>query len=401
MLYPGTDPGGAVARATGATKVPAEDLSPLTIRQLVEGQPPRLEGPGSLTTCAAAPTDLQSLRDNIARAQRSLAYLDYEQTVAGLRSSETLIGCLKEPLDGTVAGRLYFLLGLSLFNQGQLADAKAAFRRAHVFQPGMPWDDYYAPKGKPLFEEAAKEVAALVPVSVQLVPSPAPEAVWIDGKPSAILNGNVLLLPGAHVFQVATPSVLTMTVTVEPMGGTKLIIPAAIPSDALPWVADPSKQSQLSSVLGTVLPAGSTVYISSGTSIWQGTIGDPVWVELEVPTGFLSAMGGKRGKFVAGQTLFWTGGISAVGGGALTVVSLLQRNSAQRDGERAESWDSYTEAEGRYGAAVDRSKVGAVVLAGGAVLAGVGGLISYTGGKAKVTPTVSTTEVGATFHWAW
>lgn len=305
VLYD-TDATEAIARVSADSGRPQWQLRP--VRLDLVGEAPRVLGPDQLpAVCPSATTNAQA-REAVARAEKHVAYQEWEPALAALDGGARVLPCLGEPLEASLAARLYFLSGVVRHARGEAADE--AFALALNSQPGLAWDERLPPTAQPSFvgARAAAASAPVLPVAV----GPGLEAVasfWVDGRPMAPSGGALSLAPGPHVVQIVEPLVHTLRVEVSAGRPVAIAVPAriaAMPVSAL--LASPS----LDAILAERFP-DATVWVWTGSRTWRAV---PDRAELPVPPALLVEERRKFGRAVAtaGIAAFVVGGAGAAAG---------------------------------------------------------------------------------------
>ena len=444
VIYPGDDASMAVTRVAATTKLDAASIKPVTLSDITVGEAPVLFGPGAAKACGGVPSTMSALRGAVERAESGVAYMEFEQAKAHLKTAVNALGCLKEPVHPETGSRLHYLNGILLHSSGNNDGASIAFKQAHHFQPGLTWDDYFPPDSKDLFDAAGSALAGETVLTLAVVPAPAEGALWIDGRAVTAPGGIVSLPEGDHLVQVVSAETTTVRLSVIPhqegageeaeasVEGEEeeeapgeseatgegaaaeegagaaidrslvthtLVVPTAVTNSDLTWADEDTSRQNLEIILSAALGEGGVVYIPLGATVWTTTLGSGEWTALEVPTGALvSRTGIKR---IAGQSLFWGGAGIAVGSGLYGALNYIQAIDNRNDGISATSWNAYFKAREDYDEAQGKYTISAIVFLSGAAMTG-GGWFMERG--VAVSPYLNTggTGLGATglqFTW--
>ena len=182
------------AQVAAVATVAPETLTVITMTALQQ-RPARLEGGGELTWCEAAPTDLTTLQALVKEAEKSIAYMEYDAAATTLGDAITGMACLTEPVDPEWAARTHYLNGITAHRSGFSDAASESFQQAVAFDPGIQWDDAFAPKAKALFDVAKEKALETEKVSVMVAPR---HTVVVDGHG---VTGDLQLVPGKHLLQ--------------------------------------------------------------------------------------------------------------------------------------------------------------------------------------------------------
>jgi len=279
---------------------------------------------------------------------------------------------LRDPVEPEVATRLHFLDGIAAHAAGDSAAASRAFARAFVYEPGLNWDGYFAPKAKPLFDEAKVAAQEQAKGQLVLIPEPGVGTLWVDGQSVDPSLDAIEVVPGDHLVQVLAAEVVTVSVNVEAGGNVQLVIPRALPSEAVAWVDEEARRSDLQHVFDAVLVPGSTIHMAAGDRVYRTVIGSvEPWDELEVPTRYLRG-GNLSPRQVTARSLIYGGGSIGLIGASLAASGYFAATAAYHDGTNASSWDGYLEANANYAPATERLAMGRWLGLGGLALAGTG-----------------------------
>ena len=297
VLYRGDNPGMAAARVYAAgsleeSGIELGQLSPVTFSEAMVGKQPVLLGAGEVSACGGTRQDMKSLRGAVERAESGVSYMEFDQAISHLHTAITALACLEEPVHPSVAARLFFLQGVVFHAKANEPRALASFRQALSFEPDHIWDDYMAPDGKPLFEQAVEESRRSGRLSVRLVPAPEDGTLWVDGRLVMAEKGAVSMAPGEHVVQVVGSQAVTVRLRLDSVDTEKpsaapnqepltLVVPGAITAEHLGWVLDSEAQAALDIVLSAALRDGTPVYLSVGARCtgvrWEAVVGSP-WI---------------------------------------------------------------------------------------------------------------------------
>jgi hypothetical protein len=410
VLHVGEDPGILLSKAAAASKRPVDDLRVMTFGEMTRSKPSLMLGGGRVESCFGAPSTDASMRSSLERVERALAYMETDKAVAHIQVGEDAIRCLSEPGDAQRIARLAFLKGFVAAEEGDEAAARVAFELAHSVDRNVVWDEDFPPDAKPMFEAVGKEVAERAPRTVRLVPQPSDGVVWIDGQRQVLTDGLMSLTPGKHLVQIPGFKMTTVWVhlraldpgeantvaqmdddTAESEDPTAeeetraesppsaqyptLIVPGAVPDEAVGWVTNPEQHADLDLVLSVLYDPDSMVYFSADGLLVAHPVGSAKWVELTIPAGF--GAGRMASRLIAGRSMMWTGAAAVGGGALLATTSWLQAGSAARAAKSAPNWRSFDREEGNYANAANMMNISRWTLLGGVVFAGTGLALQY------------------------
>ena len=347
------------AQIAAAATVAPETLTTLTLAALTQREA-RLDGEGTLSWCATAPTDLATLR---ARVDEAEASTDGDATASALDDAIEGMSCLSEPIDPDWAGRVYALRGIAAHQSGMEDDALGSFRHAFTFAPDLTWEEAFPPEAKELFDQARAASQEGDTVTVTVRPS---FPVWVDGRER---SGDLELAPGNHLLQLGPTSAVLQ---VLPETSPQLVIPAALTSFER---FNEGAREDLGLVLGE-----DPLYVVGPESLWrwdgaswallgetipddaQGSIADAVPPEEQ---------GRLHPVTYTGMALLGIGAVSATS-------SRVRAANAANGANNAESWEEYQSYAYDYSNFVWATQLGLGVTAAGAVLTGTGVVLTVT-----------------------
>ena len=207
VVAAGDDPRVTLTRAAAATGRPAEELRAVTFPELASVHPAVIEGGGLVEECRGLPTTMGTVRDTLDRAERALAYLEFDKAQAHLALGHGQLRCLAEPADARDAAKLYFLTGFVAASTQREAEARTAFARTLAFNPSFTWDNTYPPDGQELLD-GLRDAGASGRTELTVLPVSGRSDLWVDGKPAQLTDtGSVELDLGPHLIQVTTSEI--------------------------------------------------------------------------------------------------------------------------------------------------------------------------------------------------
>lgn len=423
VVSSGEDPRLVLTRAAAATERPPAELRAVTFPELAAGTPAVVEGGGTVEECRGQPSTMGTVRESIDRAERALAYLEFDKARAHLSLGHGQLRCLAEPVDARAAAQLYFLSGFVAASREEDEAAGVALGRALAFSPGFTWDDTYPPDGKELLD-ALREAGTPASTELMILPVTGRGDLWVDGRPTQTTALGAIELPlGPHLIQVATDRISSYWIdlrlpesadvgpqsmssndasegegetpgsypTAGPLfggGGMPsararelaakhlLVVPALLPLEAATWSVDEDKQDELMLIIASMMEPDSTVYFSASGEVVHHVVGRNTWERLEVPTN-LARIGGPTGRLIAGKTLFWTGSTALVAGLGFMGVTWLQAREAANTAKATPSWDVFKTARTDYSGAAGRMTAARITSLAGLGLTGLGIGLQY------------------------
>jgi len=383
VIHDGSDAAGAIEMAAGATGLPPAELSGITLAELIGGGAPRASGLLALEPCTGTPTAMAQIRDAAARAQGDLNYGRFPKASTVLAGARFALGCLTDPVNAAIAARVFYLSAIVDFEAGDERQAHVDFHQAALLQPDITWDEAFAPdNGKALFDAAVARVAKDGTAALQVYPLPLGEAVVVDGKPAPADTLLVTLPAGRHLLQVGAPA-RTAWIELAASQDATLLFPADLSADALTWMDDPSRRTQVNTVLATLTSAGTPLVVVDGEHVWRGTTGLADWERLEQP--------GDKARRAIGHAVTWTGGALFVGGGGFAIAGMLRASGAIGSCEEAITANDPATCDSgvaTYDSGRQWLRIGRYVAGAGLVLGGAGVTITLLDGvSATASPT--------------
>jgi hypothetical protein len=226
--------------------------------------------------------------------------------------------------------------------------------------------------------------------------------VWVDGRKVPAVEASLSLAVGTHLLQLGPDGDVAVSLQVEPGGMPTLIVPAALPPDAVEWIAEPDTRWALAAALGATIGEDRTVLLATSQALWRGktstdawtvvsadgaggvqTAPAPVTAELPVqpqPVGVLSP-DTDSGSPSFHRPLLWSGVACVVAGGGFWGLGFGQAKAAERYAEDWTQWPSaeteedwqtnYEDTKERGEAALQRSYVGLGVAGVGVAMVAV------------------------------
>ncbi len=180
-------------------------------------------------------------------------------------------------LDPAIAARARLLMGVAAHALSDKTTAWAGFRQARIFDPDLAWESGFSLDARPIFDAAGAELANTSARSLVVVPPPMAVALHIDGRPATPDPDGIALVPGSHLVQLGEQQQLTLEVEVGADLDSTLVIPAAVPPEAVSWPADAELRPALEAVLTSALDRGTIAWFAIGESVWRFEIGSGAW----------------------------------------------------------------------------------------------------------------------------
>jgi hypothetical protein len=249
-----------VLEATSERADPAIDLDTLRARG------PTVLGDARLRQCTLAPSTNRDIDTEYQRAAGAFAHLDQATTVEAADLAVAKLGCLTEPADPVLVGKLFLLRGVMEAERNRETISREELRSAWAFAPDQTWDDAYPPTAQPWFDQ---ERTAPTPFTLTLAPrANAPDGPWLDGH--RLAEGTASVGPGLHLAQ-SVIGTRTITTWVVVAGDALVVQPAAYSEKALALLADDARRAELAPLLRATFPAG-TVWLASAGWVVEATI---------------------------------------------------------------------------------------------------------------------------------
>lgn len=185
-----------VSRHTGIT-----EARPRRWSELLAGEPPLIVGAETLEPCRGEAASNAELLKLLGLAEELRLAMRTEAWHATLADAEQAWSCLSEPADATLGARLYFLLGIAAFAEGDPLAAARSFEAALRSNPSLDWDEDFAPDAREVFEEVRSRPSP-VPVAMRLVPGGSTPPLRVDGRTPVVQDGVVEIPAGLHLLQL-------------------------------------------------------------------------------------------------------------------------------------------------------------------------------------------------------
>ncbi len=267
----------------------ASELAPLPPEGASRGAGLQLLG-ATPRSCSGPALDGQTMLPEVRRWTSLALDLRWEEVVAQADKLSASLACLSTPLNPDAVPELYFIAGVAAGELGNVAKAKAYFRRALDFNPSIRWHADYGIAAKPAFEA----VAATVGSSTNLRLGPGSEGLLslrIDGASRPVVDGVVVLTEGEHVIQTEAGGLMSWVVE---FGSRPLAL--AVPDQVLAasggLVESEAGRPVLDAALSQLEPGSSVVVWTGSHTYRRGP--DGTWAEL--PGVANAAAGRARGK---------------------------------------------------------------------------------------------------------
>ncbi len=380
VVHDGTDAAGTLTRVAEQGGVPADALRPVSMTELVSGRPASLQGGGTLRPCTGTPTTNAVVKRSLDLAAGAVAYMEFGSARAALDTAMADVSCLSEPVDAALAARTWFLAGIVADAAGDAAGSRAAFLQAHAFQPGLAWDENFAPAARPVFDAAAAEQKSAATVSVTLLPAAPVVPLRVDGRTVVPQDGRVPIPSGIHLLQVGDTPVTTYRLDVTASTPGTLVLTPLLDASALSWAGDGERRGALAGVLQGALGTDGSAYVVTDTVLWRLRLSNAAWDVVGAGAAPKTAQAPKAGKapagpFPTGRVLAGSGVALVLAGGAFAGVNYSTAMDVYGEIADAGSTDelatAYQKAGGRYQAGLIVTGAGAALLATGFAVGGV------------------------------
>ena len=365
VINEGLEENVSLIRVSLAAKREQSQLQSVT-RAKLQSNPTKLLGQGTLTFCDSQKDSMARLRRRIEKAENSLYFGELQQALSTLKEVGDTLNCLEGDIDIESLSNLFYLQGLVYFELGQEKEAANAYTMAFNFLPSKAWNDSFPDASKQLFDDIKKSLKTSPKVNFYAYPMVGGSSVFIDGID--VRNGEEVT-KGRHLVSVERVGFAWLDIP-DDAETISMVIPQHLPIETLDWASDPEKQAELSMVLSGIYPKNDRVYFEKDQKVWQLTVGHQDWTSLEIPKTLIKP--GTSPAVIASRVMTWGGIATLVIGGSIASYSGLQASAANRDGQTADSFDTYSQAQSRYNSSFDRYRVGIGVTTVGAALAGGG-----------------------------
>ena len=286
----------AIDRVSADGELETWELKPVLLPSLLPRSGAMALGANQPTPCPNPSLTNSELRNTVGLAEKQVLYhQEWEAARLGLELAAQALSCLTEPIEASLASRIFFLRAFVEVKTEHPEAAAEAYGRAVQFVPKLEWDERFPPKGVELLAQAieANESASTVPLTLGPGLQRA-ENFWVDGQPATPQNGALQLKPGLHLVQILQPQLVTLPILIDPESPTALTLAedmARAPLDTL--LGTPELQALLQQEFGT----SSRTWVYAGHNTWklQGE-----WSELPKSAAVLrnerAALGRKVGR---------------------------------------------------------------------------------------------------------
>ena len=222
-------------------------------------------------TCLGNPASLEDLRSSLKSAESSVAYLETQNALGHVRQIENKLPCLTEAIPTDVLVRSNYIAGVAYNYDSKTDQAKAAWRKALMYNPNLSWDDNIEPSGKGAFDELKRTIQNQATTSLVLLPANA--KLTVDGN--QVSNGDSLIA-GEHFVQHNKMAFQGHSITTE-MGSDSFIISFAdFPNDLTATMSEQAnRQALLKGVL--LFQDKSDIRIVTSTDYWYLQMGTTKW----------------------------------------------------------------------------------------------------------------------------
>lgn len=376
VLYAG-DPRAAVAAVARSTGRVEWELEPAQIADGAVAPRAELTGSPAPASCAA-PTTSAAVHAAVSRAEARVVAAEWGPAAAELDGGIVAIGCLTDPVEASIAARLFLLDGAVYAMSGDPSRAQRSFRQAITFQSGLPWDAVLPVDARVPFDAIAAEVRPSVHIALGTGVAD-PSSVFIDGRPAGAVSGGFDVVAGPHVLQVIAPTIATLAVDVAPGAALTLTVPAALDADAVTRAGDPAVRAAITAVIVRSYP-DRQVYVWTGESVLDATHD---WAL--IPAGRAPAHLGA--ELITGGALVSGLGLVATGYGFATYLSKIQPPPGETAGGQTRRFIDGSRAGGV-------AQIGVAMVVEGLVAVGVGVPLALHEGRARVRVGIS--PAGAT-----
>ena len=354
------------------TDYSAEQLSPMMMDDVFPVSQSHVLQEVSYEHCIDYPVSPILFTKLVQEIEYSLSYFELDKAQQDAERAEANLGCLSAPPDLATVAELFYLQGLTYYNNNQNESAQEAFLRAITYKPNMGWNDMYAPDAKTTFDAARKQYADLKTVPLTVYPESAKGRLWINGVP-VYRDVPLTLNTGTNYVQILGAQIENLTLEIdEEHSEVNLVVPSAIDEIGLAWLDKPNKRQEVASVLSLLYPDHPTYFISPKDSVWEYNPSSLEWQEYPIPiSAKVFSLDTRRN---VGRGLFWGGvAISGVYGSKAAQdyvrLTYLANSGADTWAELNDSYEEFQVAEESY----QRSSTMALI---GATATGLGWLMS-------------------------
>ena len=254
--------------------MPAVGATPLVYTQDLPAELPADAEPVPFDTLRAAPPALssglptQSCAEpssmDVADIESALLYAELDRAEAAVSAAVAWAPCAA--LSAPELSALMRTWGIvAAHTEGP---AQERFTIARTMFPGMAWDERFAPRYRQGFDAAQPSAT-----ETQLTVLPRGD-VLIDGQPTT-----PNLAVGMHIVSIGSVGAWVDLLDAP----DTLVLPAAYPDDALSWIADDARRSELTALLAVTLGEGERAMVHHDGVLWEGLTGRVDWTA-QTPT---------------------------------------------------------------------------------------------------------------------
>lgn len=375
VLYEG-DPGIAVESVARDAHQPSWLLEPVRLSSTTTGPRVELVGAPPGASCAA-PTRAAAVFASVSRTEPLVAAASWEAARTELAAATASVACLVDPIEASIAARLYLLDGVVYTSTGDVASAERSYAQALALQPGMSWDAALPATAREPFDKAAAP-HPVVHVGVGVAD---PSSVFVDGRPAGAGAAGFDVAAGPHVLQVIGPVITTLVVDLAVGDSRTLQVVTPLDDAAVTRTDDPAVREAILATTSRSHP-GRAVFVWTGHGVIDATNG---WAP--VPAA--------RTPLRLGEPLLLGGALVTAVGVVGTTYAFTKFSSkiAQPEGETPTEMADRFIAGGRAGGA---TSIGVAILVEGIVAMGVGLPLALHDGRVRVAvaPTGAMVTVG-------
>lgn len=287
----------ALERVERATRIPAADLEPVPVQQLLD-RPPSVGDGGTLAACSGAPVTADQLRLAAQSATSALTFDDRAKAASELQRVADADRCAAWDAE---ALRGYFV-ARALTDD----DAAWGFAHARVLDPPLAWDEAWPADRRPAYDAAA-------PVGIVHLTVPQP-GFRVDGRAA---DGVVEVPPGWH--RLSGPG---FDGAVELEADAVFVAPSAVPPAAFSDLATPEARAVPAAVLSAAFGDGHRVFVANRQGLWSAAAGRVDWL----------ALGREQAHPLvgAGAATSVLGGVALAATGVWTLIASDQARAAAR-----------------------------------------------------------------------
>ena len=323
LLYSGMDKQLAISHTSLAGDRPLSSIEAERFGDTTQQASPKVLGTDAiLIQCPNSRSSMSRIRMLYQKGNNSLNYYELDKAEELLNQAASDILCLKDPIEIETISNIYFLSGIVNIENGNPHDGYADFKRVLTFTPDYKWNNNFSPDLRVQFDKAAKDLASETEQEIVIYPEIARKNVLINGQ-EVSGDGKGAVNVGMNVIQVFGGQVDTYFLQVGSEGRPiELVVPAALPQDALSWISDEHSSIELALCFEGMFTPDTQLYLHDQGTVYSHIVGSDSWSAMNISSFERGTLWLRSEKFAKGLQV--TGiGLFAVAGSVSTANVIL------------------------------------------------------------------------------